>query len=169
MCNVMQPNYRNKTDNYYGVWSWKRMPFGLRNAPATFVKAIRKVLYPIREHSDAYIDDTYTISHSLSITWSISVHFLLLSKTQDLLSLEKCKFAQTTTKFVGYLVGNGQIRPDPAKIEAVMRLKLPETHTQLRSTLGVMNYYRSHVPGYAMIAKPLTDILSCKKAKDIFI
>ena len=82
--------------------------------------------------------------------------------------MEKCKFAQTTTKFVGYLVGNGQIRPDPAKIEAVMRLKLPETHTQLRSTLGVLNYYRSHVPGYAMIAKPLTDILSSKKGKGHF-
>lgn len=49
---------------HHGVWSWKRMPFGLRNAPATFVKAIRKVLYPIREHSDAYVDDMYTISHS---------------------------------------------------------------------------------------------------------
>ena len=36
------------------------MPFGLRNAPASFVKAIRKVLFPIREHSDAYVDDTYT-------------------------------------------------------------------------------------------------------------
>ena len=88
---------------------------------------------------------------------------------QDLLlSLEKCKFAETTTKFVGYLVGNGQIRPYPAKIEAVMRLKLPETHTQLHSTLGVLNYYRSHVPGYAMIAKPLTDILSSKKGKGHF-
>ena len=49
---------------HLGVWSWKRMSFGLRNAPATFVKAIRKVLYLIREHSDAYVDDMYTISHS---------------------------------------------------------------------------------------------------------
>ena len=42
------------------------MPFGLRNAPATFVKAIRKILFPIREHSDAYIDDTYTTSNPFS-------------------------------------------------------------------------------------------------------
>jgi len=49
-----------------------------------------------------------------------------------------------------------------------MRLKLPEAHTQLRSTLGVLNYYRSHVHGYTMIAKPLTDILSSKKSKGHF-
>jgi len=73
--------------------------------------------------------------------------------------LEKSKFAQTTTKFVGSLVGNVQTRPDPAKIDEVMRLKLPETYTQLRSTLGVLNYYHSHVRSDAMIAKPLSCIM----------
>jgi len=53
---------------HHGVWTWKHMPFGLRNAPATFVKAIRKILFPIRDHSDAYIDDTYTISNLFVIT-----------------------------------------------------------------------------------------------------
>ena len=70
-----------------------------------------------------------------------------------------------TTKFVGYLVGSGQIRPDPAKIEKVMHPKLPETRTELRSALGVLNFFRSHVPSYAEIAKPLIDALSYKKGK----
>jgi len=39
-------------------------------------------------------------------------------------NLNKCKFALTTTKFVGFLVGNGTIKPDPAKVEAVLQLTL---------------------------------------------
>ena len=106
---------------HHGVWTWKRMPFGLRNAPATFVKAIRKILFPIREHSDAYIDDTYTTSNSFSDHMQHLRAFLSVIKDAGLtLSLDKCKFAQTTTKFVGLLVGNGIIKPDPAKVEAIL-------------------------------------------------
>jgi len=46
-----------------------------------------------------------------------------------------------------------------------MNLKLPETLTQLRSTLGVLNFYRSHIPDFADIAKPLTDAMSSRKTK----
>jgi len=151
---------------HHGVWTWKRMPFGLRNAPASFVKAVRKVLFPIREHSDAYVDDTYTISHSFPDHLIHLRAFLTVIKNAGFtLNLCKCKFAQTTTRFVGFLVGNGQIRPDPKKIEVIMNLKLPETLTQLRSTLGVLNFYRSHIPDFADIAKPLTDAMSSRKTK----
>jgi len=67
---------------------------------------------------------THTLMKPSTISNSFLDHlkhlraFLTVIKDAGLiLSLEKCKFAQTTTKFVGYLVGNGQIRPDPAKIE----------------------------------------------------
>ena len=61
------------------------------------------------------------------------------------------------------MVGNGIIKPDPAKVEAVLRLLLPKTRTELRSALGILNFFRLHIPGYAEIAKPLTDALSFKK------
>jgi len=103
---------------HHGVWTWKRMPFGLWNAPA--VKAIRKILFPICDHSDAYIDDTYTISNSFADHIEHLHVFLCVIKNAGLtLSLNECKFAQTTTKFVGFLVGSGTIQPDPAKVEAV--------------------------------------------------
>ena len=155
---------------HHGVWTWKRMPFGLRNAPATFVKAMRKVLFPIRDHSDAYIDDAYTISNSFSDHLEHLRAFLSVIKNAGLtLSLNKCKFAQTTTKFVGFLVGNGTIQPDPAKVEAVLHLSQPKTRTELRSVLGIFNFFRSHIPGYAEIAKPLTDALSSKKSQTHFL
>ena len=141
------------------------MPFGLRNASATFVKAIRKILFPIRDHSDAYIDDTYTISNSFADHIEHLRAFLCVIKNAGLtLSLNKCKFAQTTTKFAGFLVGSGTIQPDPAKVETVLHLPQPKTRTELRSVLGIINFFRSHIPGCAEIAKPLTDALSSKKS-----
>jgi len=47
---------------HHGVWQWRRMAFGLRNAPSTFVRLMQTILYPIRETSDAYIDDAWTMS-----------------------------------------------------------------------------------------------------------
>ena len=63
---------------------------------------------------------------------------------------------------------SGTIKPDPAKVEAVLQLPLPKTHTELRSVLGILNFFRSHIPGYAEIAKPLTDALSSKKGQTHF-
>lgn len=150
---------------HHGVWTWNRMPFGLKNSPATFVKAVRQVLFPIREHSDAYVDDMFTISSSFQEHLSHLCEFLHAIKSSGLtLNLDKCNFAQNTVKFVGYIVGCGQFKPDPDKVSAVLKLKPPETIAEVRSVLGVLGFYRDHVPLYAEIAKPLTDLTSVKKS-----
>jgi len=116
-----------------------------------------RFFFPIREHGDAYIDDIYTTSNSFSDHMKQLRAFLSVIKNAGLtLSLNKCKFAQTTTKFVGFLVGSGTIKPDPANVEAVLQLPLPKTRNKLRSVLGILHFFRSHIPGYAEIAKPLT-------------
>ena len=82
---------------HHGVWQWKRMPFGFRNAPGTFVSLMHiiHILHPIRESSDAYMDDAWTISGDFN---SHLVHlrkFLTAVKESGLiLNIAKCKFAQ---------------------------------------------------------------------------
>jgi len=82
---------------HHGVWQWKRMPFGFRNAPGTFVSLMHiiHILHPIRESSDAYMDDAWTISGDFD---SHLVHlrkFLTAVKESGLiLNIAKCKFAQ---------------------------------------------------------------------------
>lgn len=139
------------------------MPFGLRNSPASFVKALRRVLYPVREHTDSYVDDMYTTSSSFDEHLIHLRAFLTVIRDAGLtLSINKCRFAQTETRFVGFIVGNGQFRPDPEKTKAVANLKIPESQSELRSVLGILGFYRNHVPRFAEIAKPLTDLTSVK-------
>jgi len=139
------------------------MPFGLRNAPSTFVRLMRIILHPIRDSSGAYMDDAWTTSGDFE---SHLVHlrkFLTVIKRSGLtLSIAKCKFAQLQVPFVGYIVGNGKFFHDPAKTEAISRMVLPQTKKDIRYVLGVFSFYRNHVKDIARIAKPLTDLTSSK-------
>ena len=100
---------------HHGVWQWKRMPSGLRNAPGTFVRLMRAILHPICDSSDAYMDDAWTISDDFESHLVHLRNFLTAIKEAGLtLNIAKCKFAQLQVPFVGYVVGNGNFFPNPA-------------------------------------------------------
>ena len=148
---------------HHGEWQWKRMPFGLRNAPGTFVRLMHILLHPIRDSSDAYMDDAWTISDDFESHLIDLRKFLTVIRDSGLtLSIAKCKFAQMQVRFVGYIVGGGKFSPDPAKTEAISHMVLPQTKKGIRHVLGVFSFYRNHVKDFAQIAKPLTDLTSSK-------
>jgi len=85
-----------------GLYEWVRMPFGLKNAGATFVRAVRIVLQPIRDFSESYVDDVGVGSTCWSDHWSHLRQFLsVICNNGMTLNLAKCHFAQPDVKFVG--------------------------------------------------------------------
>jgi len=65
-------------------------------------------------------------------------NFLTAIKEAGLtLNIAKCKFAQLQVPFVGYVVGNGNFFPNPAKTEAIAHMVLPQTKKDIRHALGV--------------------------------
>ncbi|XP_077564364.1 uncharacterized protein LOC144179802 [Haemaphysalis longicornis] len=66
--------------------------------------------------------------------------------------------ARSSIRYLGHVVGSGKHGPDPAKLEAIKGLKVPQTKKELRSALGLCGYYRDYVPNFAAIAKPLTQL-----------
>ena len=70
--------------------------------------------------------------------------------------LSKCSFAQTSTKFLGYLISANGISTDPDKITALSKWSFPKDLTAMRSFLGFTGFYRRFVRNYAQIAGPLT-------------
>jgi len=85
------------------------------------------------------------------------------------LNLAKCEFGKADVKFVGRIVGSGTHRPDPERVEELVRFEPPTTKKHLRQILGALGYYREYVPRYAEMAKPLTnltrDCVPCKLGK----
>jgi hypothetical protein len=72
---------------------------------------------------------------------------------------EKCEFAKAEIMFLGHLIGEGQVKMDPQKIQAIVEWSAPKSVPELRSFLGLANYYRRFIEGYSKKTTPLSDLL----------
>ena len=140
------------------------MPLGLKSAGNTFVRAIQKVLHPIRAFSDAYVDDMSTFSDDFDSHLCDLRRFLTVIRSSGFtFNLMKCSFAKQKIKYLGHIIGCGLHRPDPNRLKAVSDMKSPTTKKQLRQVLGLFSYYRTYVKDFAAIAKPLNDLRDARK------
>lgn len=142
---------------HHGLFHFKVMPFGLVNSAASFSRVMRKLLRGLI-NVDNYIDDI------LIHTSTFDEHIKALTQVfERLLSANftarptKCFLAFDEVEFLGHIVGRGQCKPKPLKIEAVQKACKPKTKSEMRSFLGLTGYYRCYIPNYAAIASPLTD------------
>ncbi|XP_078515987.1 uncharacterized protein LOC144781172 [Lissotriton helveticus] len=148
-----------------GLYQFLVLPFGLHGAPATFQRAMNHILRPHTLYAGAYLDDIVIYSDD----WS--QHLDHLSKVVTSLGTygftinpAKTTLAAQTVKYLGYLLGEGVIRPQKNKTEAIQSLPFPQTKRDLRAFLGFLGYYRRFVPNFSQRAAPLTDLLK-KTAK----
>ncbi|GFU02676.1 hypothetical protein TNCV_535061 [Trichonephila clavipes] len=139
-------------------YRFKVMSFGLKNASATFQREINKALSCYREFSRAYIDDIAIFSKN----WEEHLLHLdtILTKLSELnftVNLKKCAFGKAQIKYLGHIIGSGKHEPDPEKTAVINNLPVPKTKKELRSVLGLCNYYRECIPKYSELVYPLTD------------
>ena len=142
-----------------GLYEWLRMPFGLKNAGATFVRTVRSILRPINVFADSYVDDIGVGSQDWDSHLGHIRQFLEIVRGAGMtMNLAKCEFGKPEVKFVGRLVGSGTHRPDPQRLEGLSKMEPPRTKRELRTLLGAFGYYREYIPHYSDIARPLTDL-----------
>ncbi|KAI0495130.1 hypothetical protein KFK09_025277 [Dendrobium nobile] len=147
-----------------GLYEWRVMPFGLCNAPATFMRLMNEVLKPfLNKICVAYFDDVLVFSSSLEE----HVHHLELileafRKHKLFLNLTKCEFATDTVFFLGFKISTAGVCADPRKVEAIVGWPTPKSFTDIRSFHGLANFYRKFIKGFSVIMAPVTDILKQK-------
>jgi hypothetical protein len=139
-------------------YEFLKMPFGMVNAGATLVRAMREVLKDM-ECVHSYIDDI--IVHTK--TWEqhiqvLSELFLRLTKSGFTIRPTKCKLGEIEVEFIGHKLSYGKATPIENNIEKIRQAKRPETKTQVKSFLGLTGFYREYMPSYSTIAAPLTDL-----------
>jgi hypothetical protein len=143
----------------FGLFEFLVMPFGLHTAPATFQRLMNAVLRECQKYSGAYLDDVVIFSDG----WDDHLHHLeaVFNRIQQAgltVKPAKCQFAFKEVSYLGHVIGGGTVRPDPAKVEAVLGFQRPLVKKNVRSFLGLIGYYRKFVPNFADVASVLTDL-----------
>lgn len=143
-----------------GFWEFNRMPQGITNAPSTFQRLMERCMGDLnRKEVLVFIDDLIIFSESLEEHEHRLVQVLTRLKEYGLkLSPEKCKFFQTSVRYLGHIVSQHGVETDPVKIEAIKTWPRPQTLKELKSFLGFAGYYRRFVQDFSKIVKPLNNL-----------
>ncbi|KAJ8774906.1 hypothetical protein K2173_019910 [Erythroxylum novogranatense] len=145
----------------FGTFAFRRMPFGLCNAPATFQRCMMAIFSDMVENFvEVFIDDFSVFGDSFDkCLHNLS---LVLKRCQDtnlVLNWEKCHFMVREGIVLGHKVSAQGIEVDRAKIEAIEKLP-PLTNVKgIRSFLGHAGFYRRFIKDFSKIAKPLCNLL----------
>ncbi|UYV62905.1 K02A2.6-like [Cordylochernes scorpioides] len=134
-------------NTHKGLFRFRRMPFGLANAPSYFQSVMDRVLAGI-EGVICYID--YVLIATVSVEKHLAVLktvFLRLEKYNIKLKKDKCEDG---------------IRPLDHKVQALQKAKSPTNISELRSFLGLVNYYGKFIPNLPDLLRPLHELLHKK-------
>ena len=144
----------------YGLYQFKRMPFGLCNAPATFSRAISLVLHGMSwTKVIAFLDDIMVLGKSFEEHYANLAQVLQRFCEHGLkLKPRKCNLFQRSVLFLGKRVSEEGIEINPANIEKVKTWPIPRCRKEVEAFLGFVNYHREHIIGFAGIAQPLYQI-----------
>jgi len=141
-----------------GHYEFNRMPFGLTNAPATFQRLMNNILQPvIHKFALVYLDDVIIYSKTIDDHIEHIQRVLNLLREGGLkIKLSKCLFLQKSVKYLGHIISEDGLRPDPKLTEAIRKYPTPQNKNHVKSFLGLSGYYRKFIWDYANKARALT-------------
>lgn len=140
-----------------GLFQYRVLCFGLTNAPATFMRLMNNILSPyIGKFVCVYLDDILIyskteeehLSHLRAVLGTLRLHRLHAKES-------KCEFFKDKVKFLGHVVCKDGIAVDPDKVAVVKTWPPPRSAADIRSFLGLSNYFRKFIRGYSGTVAPL--------------
>jgi hypothetical protein len=153
----------------FGLWQFKRLPFGLCNGPATYTHLVQMVLEGISyDKALPYFDDTCIHSKYLE------GHYVAMRKVFDAyrhaglkIQPSKCHLFQAEIEYLSHFIFKDGVSPLPKYVQVVQKWPLPTNKTEARWFLDKVGYYRRFIKDYAAIAKPWTDIVGKDENREI--
>ncbi|CAD7001655.1 unnamed protein product [Ceratitis capitata] len=144
-----------------GQYEFLRMPFGLKNAPATFQKFINKIFADMIRSGEVivYLDDIMIATENVIQYFKILKKVLLRIVQNNLeLRLDKCEFLQSKVSYLDYVITGEGIQADKKGLRAIENFSVPIKVQEVQSFLGLCSYFRRFIKDFSTIAKPLHDL-----------
>jgi hypothetical protein len=122
----------------HGLFEWLVMPFGLTNAPATFMQVMNNVFRPfIDGFVIVYLYDILIFSRTREeYVQHVRKILSVLQRDKFFIKLSKCEFSKTYLVYLGYIVGGGELKIDPSKVEVIVNWPKPANVTEVRIFMG---------------------------------
>ena len=156
---MLSPESRKYTTfkTHMGTYQWKRVPFGLKGAPSYYQQQIAHALEGLLYlKCEVYIDDIIIYGKTeKEFTDNLRDVLERLDSRGITVNPAKCKFGLEEVEYVGHVVSHEGINMSPEKKTKVLDFPIPDTTKQLRGFLGLVNYFRDHVRGYAATCAPM--------------
>lgn len=156
----------------FGLFEFPRMTFGLCNAAQTFQRFMHHTVFQeldadCKDNIFCYIDDVIIAStNEILHRKHLESVFKQFNKYNITINLAKSSFGKTELDFVGYHVTSDGIRPLGDKVKAITEFPKPKNVEQLRRFLGMVNFYRSHLPNAVTSQSILSSYIHGSKKKD---
>lgn len=148
-----------------GLFRFKVVPFGLKNAPFTMSRLMNKAMgFDLEPYVFIYLDDIVIATENLE------EHFRLLKEVAKRLakagltiSVQKSRFCRRQVKYLGYLLTEEGLAIDSSKLEPILNYPRPKSIRDVRRLMGLMGFYQKFVNNYSHITTPITDLLQKSK------
>ena len=145
-------------NTHLGLYRNKRLPFGIAFAPAVFQQAMDAILQGL----------TYVICYLEDILITRSTDQQHLENLEEVLSRlkqhgirlkkNKCQFLQDAVEYLRHQIDAQRIRTATSKLEAILQAPTPRNVTEVRSFLGMINYYGKFLPNLVTLCHPLNEL-----------
>ena len=138
---------------------FKRLPYGINSASKVFQKTVSSVVFDIEGSANS--QDDIVIWEKTLAEHSNRLRKVLLKVRESGLRLnkKKCQFCKNSIVFLGHIISSEGIKVDPSKTDAITKMSVPQSLTELQRFLGMVNYLSKFIPNLAEVTAPLRVLL----------
>lgn len=145
-----------------GHFQWTCLPFGLKTSPAIFQRILSNIIrrHKLTDFAVNYIDDILIFSKTFDDHIHHLTQLLEAIYTEGFrLKFTKCKFAESSVKYLGHVISNNSIYPVKDNLISIQNFPIPKTQKNVRQFLGKINCYNKYIPNVAIALDPLHNLL----------
>lgn len=147
-------------NTHKGLYQYNRLVFGVSSAPSIFQGIMDKILVGL-VNVQAFLDDLLVGGTTIE-ECKHNVHKVLtrLQKHRVKVNLDKCRFLEESVEYLGHIICADGIRPNPRKVDAISKAPSPKNVSELKSYLGLLNFYGRFIPNLSTNLNPLYKLLN---------